>query len=254
MTYALTWLPKALRDAGLTVVEVAGWQTRGHGDMGPVKFVICHHTAEKKSSRTKPALAILTDGRPDLQGPLCNLALGQDGTFYMVAAGKAWHAGAGSWKSITDGNGSGIGIEAKNNGLGEPWPEIQMAAYAKGCAAILKYIKASPEMVCGHKEYALPKGRKPDPSFDMNLFRLRVGKFLVAQPAKPAPQAVPAVKAPVAPPPVPKPAPASPVTVAPQPKPQPPIPPVAIPPVVVPVKPAPKSFWPWLVSFFKTKG
>jgi hypothetical protein len=266
MNYALTWLPKALRAAGLTVVEVDGWKTRGHGDMGPVKFVMCHHTAEPIDANTEPAMAILINGRAAvkatkktkaakaLPGPLCNLALGQSGTFYMVAAGKAWHAGGGNWAGFTDGNGSSIGIEAENNGLGEPWPEVQMVAYAKGCAAILKYIKASPDMVCGHKEYALPKGRKPDPSFDMNLFRKRVAKFMdptVVVPAKkPAPQAVPATKAPVAQPPAPKPVPASPIAVDPQPKPQPPIPTPAIPPVPVAVKPVPLSFWAWLVSLF----
>jgi hypothetical protein len=41
MTYSLTWLPEVLRDAGLEVLEVAGWQTRGHGDMGKVQGVLC---------------------------------------------------------------------------------------------------------------------------------------------------------------------------------------------------------------------
>jgi N-acetylmuramoyl-L-alanine amidase len=237
MTYALTWLPKALRDAGLTVVEVDGWQSRGHGDMGPVKFVICHHTAEPIDSNTMPSMSILINGRPDLKGPLCNLALGQDGIFYMVAAGKAWHAGAGLWRGLSDGNGAAIGIEAENNGRGEPWPEIQMAAYAMGCAAILKYIKAPPDMVCGHKEYALPKGRKPDPSFDMNLFRQRVSKVMAAKPTQIAQEAPAPIKAPVAPAPAPKPALALPVEAA----------------AASPER-SKLSFWAWLFSYFTKKG
>jgi N-acetylmuramoyl-L-alanine amidase len=237
MTYALTWLPKALRDAGLTVVEVYGWQTRGHGDMGPVKFVICHHTAETQSKRTIPALDILVSGRIDLLGPLCNLALGQDGTFYMVAAGKAWHAGAGLWRGLADGNGSAIGIEAKNNGKDEPWPEIQMAAYAKGCAAILKYIKATPTMVCGHKEYALPKGRKPDPNFDMDIFRTRIQRLMTVKTTQIAQEAPAPIKAPVAPAPAPKPA-------------------LALPVEATAASPERSkfSFWAWLFSYFTQKG
>ena len=184
MTYSLTWLPAVLRAAGLKVIEVPGWQTRGHGDVGRTRMVICHHDAEAcHDHHPDPALGVLLNGRPDLAGPLCNLALGEDGKFYMVAAGKAWHAGAGFWHGVTDGNGHGIGIEAKNNGINEPWPEIQVAAYAKGCAAIAKHCGFSPEMIAGHKEYALPRGRKTDPDFDMNAFRARVSKFLYAIPA-----------------------------------------------------------------------
>jgi N-acetylmuramoyl-L-alanine amidase len=214
MNYSLWWLPKALRDAGLNVIEVPGWQTRGHGDMGTVRFIICHHTAEVKSTRTKPTLSILLNGRPDLQGPLCNLALGQDGTFYMVAAGKAWHAGAGLWRGISDGNGCAVGIEAKNDGVGEIWPAVQIDSYAKGCAAILKYIKAAPDMVCGHKEYALPHGRKPDPNFDMNLFRQRVAKFMTPKSTQIAQKGLAPSKAPVAPAPVPQAVAASPIATA----------------------------------------
>jgi len=33
-------------------------------------------------------------------------------------------------------------------------------------------------MCCGHKEYALPRGRKPDPSFDMTAFRAGVDAIM----------------------------------------------------------------------------
>jgi hypothetical protein len=35
-------------------------------------------------------------------------------------------------------------------------------------------------MCVGHKEYALPAGRKIDPSFDMIAFRLKVAAFMDA--------------------------------------------------------------------------
>lgn len=186
MTYKLTWVPNVLRAAGLKVIEIDGWQTRGHGDMGDVRMLLCHHTAEKIDSDTKPVLQVLTHGRPagpgvkELKGPLCQLALGQDGIFYMIAAGLAYHAGAGSWQGITTGNSSAIGIEAENNGLGEPWPPLQVDCFARGSAAMLKHLGQPPIMCAGHKEYALPPGRKIDPSFDMVDFRKRVEAFMVA--------------------------------------------------------------------------
>lgn len=178
MTYSLTWLPEVLRGAGLRVVEQPGWQTRGQGDVGKIQFVLCHHTAEKIDANMQPELRILTEGRHDLKGALAQLGLGQDGTYYVIAAGLAYHAGAGSWKGITSGNAHSIGIEAENNGLGEPWPEAQMDAYARGCAAILKHIGADVDMCVGHKEWA--PTRKIDPNFDMAAFRERVEFFMPA--------------------------------------------------------------------------
>lgn len=180
--YSLTWLPSVLKLAGLKVVEEPGWQTRGHGDVGPIKFVICHHTAGPLKGNA-PDLWIVRDGRPDLPGPLSQLVLGRDGTFYVIAAGKAWHAGDGVWNGVIDGNAHAIGIEAENTGLvtgpnAETWAPVQMDAYAKGVAAILRHIKAGADMCAGHKEYALPHGRKIDPTFDMDKFRRAVASHL----------------------------------------------------------------------------
>jgi N-acetylmuramoyl-L-alanine amidase/Putative peptidoglycan binding domain len=178
MAYALTWLAEVLEDSGLKVAEVPGWRTRGRGDMGPVKGVICHHTAGPAQGNM-PSLGVVTNGRPDLAGPLAQLALGRDGTFYVVAAGRANHAGLGSWQGLTAGNFNFIGIEAENTGVPtDDWPPVQMDAYARGVAAILTKIGAPGLMCAGHKEYALPKGRKTDPWFDMAPFRVQVEAFM----------------------------------------------------------------------------
>lgn len=173
MAHSLSWLPEVLRSAGLKVAEQPGWLTRG-SDMGTVRGIICHHTVGPKTGNM-PSLRVITEGRPDLPGPLAQLGLGRDGTYYVISAGRANHAGKGNWKNVTTGNSSFIGIEAENAGTkDDPWPEAQMDAYARGCAAILKKLGLDSGMCCGHKEYALPKGRKPDPLFDMDEFRARV--------------------------------------------------------------------------------
>ncbi len=179
MIYSLTWLSSVLKAAGLKVQEQPGWQTRGHGDVGTIKGVLCHHTAGPKDGNM-PSLNTVINGRSDLAGPLCNLALGRDGTYYIVAAGLAYHAGGGSWHGVTNGNHELIGIEAENTGVSNdtPWPPVQYDAYQKGCAALLQHIHASVDMCAGHKEYALPHGRKSDPDFDMNKFRDGVAKYM----------------------------------------------------------------------------
>ncbi len=177
MTYQLTWLADVLRAAGLTVIERPNWRTRGHGDMGRPIGVMCHHIAgagPKSGPISKADLSTVTGGRPGLPGPLCNLALSRDGTFYTVAAGRAYHAGVGSWKGVRDGNHHYIGIEAAQTGYiqgptAEIWTAEEVDAYARGCAAILDFIKQPYTQCIGHKEWA--PHRKSDPTFNMNQFR-----------------------------------------------------------------------------------
>jgi peptidoglycan hydrolase-like protein with peptidoglycan-binding domain len=197
MAFSLTWLPTVLLDAGLRVAEQPGWRTRGRGDVGTIRGVMCHHTVGSLTGNM-PSLGVLTNGRSDLPGPLSQLGLGRDGTFVVIAAGRANHAGTGNWQGVTTGNSSFIGIEAENTGrtsgpLADPWPAIQLDAYRRGCAAVLKKIRANAIMCCGHKEYALPQGRKPDPTFDMSEFRLQVAAIMAG--IAPGPSMIPAVDA-----------------------------------------------------------
>jgi hypothetical protein len=197
MDFSLTWLSKVLLDAGLKVAEQPGWKTRGRGDVGIVRGIICHHTAGAKIGNM-PSLNVVTHGRSDLPGPLSQLCLGRDGTFFVVAAGRCNHAGSGNWQGITTGNTSFIGIEAENTGNSDgsnadPWPAAQLDAYRRGVAAILVKIKADAIMCCGHKEYALPVGRKPDPSFDMEDFRRQVAAIMAG--TAPRPSIIPAIDA-----------------------------------------------------------
>ena len=176
--YSLTWLPAVLKDAGLKVALEPGWESRGHGDVGSILGIVCHHTSGPAKGNM-PSLRVVRDGREDLPGPLAQLGLGRDGTYYVIAAGRCSHAGRGEWKGITTGNSNFIGIEAEHTGKkSEPWPAVQMDAYRRGVAAILRHIGRGADSCAGHKEYALPKGRKPDPEFDMVAFRSAVGMLL----------------------------------------------------------------------------
>jgi peptidoglycan hydrolase-like protein with peptidoglycan-binding domain len=194
MPYSLIWLPQVLKDAGLKVALVDGWEDRGHGDVRTIHGVICHHTATNEKRGNMPTLNTLIHGRNDLPGPLAQIGLGRDGTYYIIAAGRSYHAGAGIWKGLTNGNSNFIGIEAENTGRANdfPWPAVQQDAYHRGVAAILKHIGRSAAFCAAHKEYALPKGRKPDPTFDMISFRSAVAAILNDPDHRPA--LIPAVE------------------------------------------------------------
>src|SRR5262245_42738289 len=193
MANSLIWLPDVLKAAGLKVDPVDGWQSRGRGDVGKILGVLCHHTAGPKNGNM-PSLDILIKGRPDLPGPLAQLGLARDGTYFVIAAGKANHAGKGNWKGVVNGNTNMIGIEAENTGLpnDSPWPAVQIDAYHRGVAAILKHVGKASDFCAGHKEYALPRGRKSDPNFDMIPFRSAVAAIMNG--TAPAPGLIPAAE------------------------------------------------------------
>lgn len=161
-----TNLADILRRAGLRVVEVGGWQSRGHGAMGSVQGVMWHHTATPASAKGNfPSQNVVTYGRSDLPGPLCNLGLGRDGTWYVVAAGLAYHAGNGTWAGMTNnGNSQYLGVEAEHPGTaGNPWPAAQIDSYRRGTAALLRAFGLGADRMTFHREYARPIGRKIDP-------------------------------------------------------------------------------------------
>lgn len=201
MAFSLTWLPDVLKGADLKVSLVPGWETRGLGDVGSIFGIICHHTGvSDPQKRIMPSLRSLRDGRqasPGLKalpGPLAQLGLGRDGTYFVIAAGRAVHAGIGKFKGQVNGNSNFIGIEAENAGVRSdfPWPQVQLDAYHRGVAAMLKHLKKDATFCCGHKEYALPAGRKDDPDLDMNSFRTSVAAILKG--IVPAPTLIPAIE------------------------------------------------------------
>ena len=136
MAFSLTWLPTVLLGAGLKVAEQPGWRTRGRGDVGAIQGESAITPSAREWKHAEPG--VLTNGRPDLSGPLCQLGLGRDGTFFVIAAGRGNHAGLGNWQGVTTGNSSFIGIEAENTGhttgaLADPWPACRWTPPSGPC-------------------------------------------------------------------------------------------------------------------------
>lgn len=141
MTYRhLTDLADTLRAAGLTVVELDGWRGRGRpastGDFDP-RGVLWHHTGGASDGSTY-ARWMAETGRSDLPAPLCQLAVGRDGTWYVCASGRANHAGTSRASGPIpggDGNELYLGVECMNTGS-EGWSPAQYDAMVTGGAAL----------------------------------------------------------------------------------------------------------------------
>lgn len=169
------WLADVLRAAGLEVVEFPGWRRRGHGDFADIRGVMVHHTGSDAATA-----ASIAYGFPELAGPLSQLHIARDGTVTVVAAGVAWHAGAGDypWLPVNAGNWYTIGIECANSGTSPTaphrrhWPDAQYFAMVGCCAAIHRHLGQPPSCTIGHKEYAGRAQGKWDPgAIDMGELR-----------------------------------------------------------------------------------
>lgn len=196
MTY--TWLKdldKAAKKSGLKVVTISGWSTRGRpasvGQFNP-KGVVAHHTGDRATG-AGVASGILSKGRSGLPGPLCQLGLDKDGTVYVIAAGRANHAGTvrrTGFMSAGDGNSQAIGIEAFNSGS-EGWTAKQLGAYHRLVAALCDHYGWSRGNVVGHGECSTAgkwdPGIRAGKMMDMNEFR-RAVKAVDLKDSKPVPE------------------------------------------------------------------
>jgi hypothetical protein len=199
-----------LRNAGCQVATYSGWETRSRSSGGFNGYwgVICHHTA----SQTTPAndLNYMVSAS---DGPVSNGLLDRTGLFTIIGAGATNHAGKGGGQGSSGGgtpwvtsrgtipmdsaNSYVFGIEAANNGVGEPWPKAQTDAYVKMCQALCQaygFVVASD--IRSHNEWTPPRKidpRGPSPwqpanansPWDMNGFRNTVGQLPAPIPPSP---------------------------------------------------------------------
>jgi len=152
----LTDLGDALTGAGIPFTGIpatvydptgaSGWETRTRppstGNFDP-QGVLCHHTASPAGTTDRTDLQVILAGNSGAPGPISQLYIGRTGSVYIVAAGRANHGGKGIRPGIDNGcadmNAALLGIEAGNNGVGEPWPDVQTEVYAKVVAALCSW-------------------------------------------------------------------------------------------------------------------
>lgn len=178
----LDWLADELNDAGLTVVEHSGWQTRTmqpESNFHPVGL-LNHHTAGASILYNYPDPPYWPDSRLD---DVCNLTIRPDGTVAVLNAGLAWDSGMGAPEileavrndrplplltgltSTVSGNPWFIDIEVQHLGDGTPIHPPQYEALIQANAVICQHMNWNPlTRLIGHREWA--PDRKIDPRWD----------------------------------------------------------------------------------------
>lgn len=193
-----TGLDRVAEKTGYPIFEAPAWKGRGNGQMKGCKSIIIHHTAGANNGSEYNSYNTVMYGRPGIRGLLSQLGVGRKtGRIYIMGAGLAWHAGA--VRNTAETNSYAIGIEIENNGTNEPYSaKTYGSAVALAAELVLEFgLKVSD--VKGHKEVAVPKGRKPDPKFSMDQFRRDVQNYINGKktntPSKPVENPAPVIPA-----------------------------------------------------------
>ena len=214
----LTDLAVAARKSGLTVIELDNWEKNGRpkstGGFAPVPNggVLVHHTgAYDKVGDTADDLSyarwLAFTGRPGegIPAPLAHLALSAEGVVYILAAGRANHAGkakASGPVKAGDGNALYIGIEAMNDGK-QGWaskgvdasgaPITQGDAYVRLVAALCLHYGFAADRVRAHRETSTT-GKWDPGKMDMAEFRAAVAAAMKGDAPKPSRPSTPPKK------------------------------------------------------------
>jgi N-acetylmuramoyl-L-alanine amidase len=105
--------------------------------------------------------------------------LDTDGKIYQLVGDekRAWHAGKAELHGVpTDVNARSIGIEIVNDGSGKtPFTEAQYKSLTQLVGYLKQEYKVPANNIVGHKDVAVPKGRKDDPAANFDWKRLKKG-------------------------------------------------------------------------------
>lgn len=168
----LTELADWFRAAGLTVVEWQGWATRarssgGYADASRPWCVMWHHTASPPTTSPED-LARYTAETGD-NAPIANVNVERDGSVWLLAAGPTNTNGKGNPMTFTKGrvpqdsmNSYAFGMEIVNDGVGEPYPQVQIDAAFVVSAVVNARLGNAADDVATHWSYA--PTRKIDPA------------------------------------------------------------------------------------------
>ncbi len=161
-----------------------------------IDTVVLHHTGSDSDSG---ALSTLTNGRAK-DRVSAHYLIGKDGTIYQLVDDqyRAWHAGEGALHcKPTDINGRSIGIEIVSSGKPGSYTEAQYKALEKLVPHLMQKYDVPPQNLVGHKDVAIPAGRKNDPAnFDFDRIRKAVNGGVGNDPGQPAPVPKPPKPAP----------------------------------------------------------
>lgn len=141
------------------IVEIQSPNKSARAHRSIVNALILHDTD------SKTAKAALDWFRDESSKVSSHYVVGKDGTIYRCVpeAEKAWHAGESSLFGEEDVNEFSIGIEIVNDEANDPYVEEQLTALFELCEDIIYRYKIPMNRIVGHRDIAVPHGRKIDP-------------------------------------------------------------------------------------------
>lgn len=147
-----------------------------------IDMIILHYTAMETA---QSAQNWLCDERSEVSS---HYIIDEAGKITQLVEDKmrAWHAGVGSWKGVSDINSNSIGIEIANLGhdAGLPeFPSVQIESVIKLCQDIVKRHGIAKERVLGHSDITPMRKRDPGEAFPWALLHEKgVGHFVIPAP------------------------------------------------------------------------
>ncbi|AVL54590.1 N-acetylmuramoyl-L-alanine amidase [Roseobacter denitrificans] len=124
-------------------------------------LIVIHYTA---MASAEAAIARLCDPQAEVSA---HYLIDRSGpvTQMVNEEHRAWHAGVGEWRGLTDINSRSIGIELDNDGT-HPFPEPQMAALEDLLRGIRSRWPVAASDIIGHSDMAPGRKSDPGPRFD----------------------------------------------------------------------------------------
>lgn len=175
----ITLLVLALLLAGCTTAParnpMAHWVPSQNYDARRPLVIVLHFTQQDSVQQSLDTLRSANS-----QGKVsAHYLVGDDGRIYQLVAdsARAWHAGGGSWGTISDLNSASIGIEIDNDGH-EPYTEAQIAALIRLLDDLTTRLRIPKSQVIGHSDLAPTRKIDPGPHFPwQRLFDAGFGRW-----------------------------------------------------------------------------
>jgi N-acetylmuramoyl-L-alanine amidase len=147
-------------------------RSRSSGGFDRICGIVMHHDADSTSGSDDSVLDYEYKNSDDR--PIGNFHVQRDGDIWIGAAGASNHAGKGGPVTTSGGtvpqdagNKFLIGIEASNNGVGEPWSNTIMDSYLQLVTELCIFYHLNPMTdIYAHWTWCQPScpGRKIDPA------------------------------------------------------------------------------------------
>jgi N-acetylmuramoyl-L-alanine amidase len=134
-----------------------------------IEMIVVHHTAIPTIDET---IRLFLDTKSSVSS---HYVLGRDGGIVQMVRDedRAWHAGVSRWKGVDNCNDYSIGIEIVNRGDGsDPFSDEQYCSLSQLVGWLVSKYGIGRDMIVGHRDIALPPGRKVDPADNFDWSRL----------------------------------------------------------------------------------